>query len=415
MLFYNPIWLWGLTGLLIPIGIHLLSRKEGRVIHIGSLRHLQDSDSARFKSVRLNEVVLLLLRCLLLSLIVFMMAGLHIPSRTKTSKHWLVIEKGIEHSSAYASLIDELKKKDYEVRFLSPGFPEVKDSIAAEPVYDYWALIEQLQSEMVDSLIVISYNHANNFKGKRLPAINARWLTEESQPVQHPVEKIAAADSTWTRIGNFHAKRTSYKTQKTQATQDDRQINIKNFDTISIAVVAEKENAYDQKLMLASLRAIQTIVPHKLLISTYQPSEWNDKQFDWTIWLADHAPNKNNCIFYTNSLNENLPLLIRAQQTHVTRGKDERWIITSRLNEDRMLKENFILLLASILLPNTATKDAQQNDRRVLPEDAMWSSGKNEQPKHVVDGIDSNTSKFLPILILLTLLVERSLAYKRNQ
>ena len=72
----NPIWLWGLTGLLIPIGIHLLSRKQGKIIKFGSLRHLEESQTKQSINVRLNEVPLLILRCALIFLIVILLCGL---------------------------------------------------------------------------------------------------------------------------------------------------------------------------------------------------------------------------------------------------------------------------------------------------------------------------------------------------
>ena len=41
----NPIWLWGMLGLMVPIAIHLLSRKDMRVIHVLSLPRLTRSSS----------------------------------------------------------------------------------------------------------------------------------------------------------------------------------------------------------------------------------------------------------------------------------------------------------------------------------------------------------------------------------
>src|SRR5688572_16517864 len=96
MYFSNPIWLWALTGIAIPIGIHLLNRKEGKIILIGSLRHLQESPTARFRHIRLNEILLLILRCLLLILIVMLLAGLQLASLNTENKKWLIVEKGIE-------------------------------------------------------------------------------------------------------------------------------------------------------------------------------------------------------------------------------------------------------------------------------------------------------------------------------
>ena len=69
MRFVNPLLLWSLAGLVIPLGIHLLSRKEGKVLRLGSLRHVQETSTQQFKGIRLNEIVLLMLRCAMIILL----------------------------------------------------------------------------------------------------------------------------------------------------------------------------------------------------------------------------------------------------------------------------------------------------------------------------------------------------------
>ena len=98
----NPIWLWGLTGLLIPVGIHLLSRREGKIIKIGSIRHLEETNSKQFKSIRLNEFFLLILRCLIITILVLFLSGFHFKSLEKSGK-WLIVESGLEHDPAIFS------------------------------------------------------------------------------------------------------------------------------------------------------------------------------------------------------------------------------------------------------------------------------------------------------------------------
>ena len=106
----NPIWLWGLSGLLIPIGIHLLSRREGKIIKIGSIRHLEETNSKQFKSIRLNELALLLLRCLIITILVLFLSGFHFQALEKSGK-WLLVESGLERDDATFSSYRQSKKK----------------------------------------------------------------------------------------------------------------------------------------------------------------------------------------------------------------------------------------------------------------------------------------------------------------
>src|SRR5690349_19991703 len=90
----DPILLWTLGGLAIPIAIQLLSRKEGRVLKLGSLRHVQGTSTQQFRGIRLNEVPLLVVRCILIGLFCFIVAGLFFAGARETK--WVVVEKGLD-------------------------------------------------------------------------------------------------------------------------------------------------------------------------------------------------------------------------------------------------------------------------------------------------------------------------------
>src|SRR4051812_17322397 len=141
--FLHPAWLWGLTGLTIPVAIHLLSRKEGKVIYVGSVRHLTDSVTAQFSSIRLNEILLLVIRMLLLTLLVFLLAGSQLTMSDRTNTKWVVIENGVERQKLSSSVIDSALRNGFELRYLSSGFPITFDSISSQKK-DYRALAQQL-------------------------------------------------------------------------------------------------------------------------------------------------------------------------------------------------------------------------------------------------------------------------------
>src|SRR5690606_9538570 len=75
MVFANPSYLWALWGLLVPLAIHLWSKKEAKTIKIGSIQLLDESNSRQSNSIQMNEWLLLLLRMLIVGLVVLLMAG----------------------------------------------------------------------------------------------------------------------------------------------------------------------------------------------------------------------------------------------------------------------------------------------------------------------------------------------------
>jgi len=60
--FLSPLAALALLAISLPLALHLLSRKPGKTIKVGSLAFLRPSPSARWKSLKLGEVPLLLVR-----------------------------------------------------------------------------------------------------------------------------------------------------------------------------------------------------------------------------------------------------------------------------------------------------------------------------------------------------------------
>ena len=52
----NPTYLWALLGLLVPLAIHLWSRKSGKTVKVGSTQWLIASENTCLSSVQFYEV-----------------------------------------------------------------------------------------------------------------------------------------------------------------------------------------------------------------------------------------------------------------------------------------------------------------------------------------------------------------------
>ncbi|MBL7845385.1 MAG: BatA domain-containing protein [Cyclobacteriaceae bacterium] len=407
MSFLNPIWLWGLTGLLIPVAIHLLSRKEGNVIRLGSVRHIMDSASARFSSIRLNEIWLLVVRCLLLLLIVFFLSELYFSSESINDKKWLVVEKGLERDADFVFLMDSLQEQGFELRYLFEGFPLVDDDPEINGGVNYWLLVQSLQAEAVEQAVVLSNNYIKNFKGQRinLPD-NIRWITKT--PVQHEFElaSIDKSEFIWKRTGSSNGLKTHFSTQILEGSQATGKA-----DTLSITLVSDNEFEYDKKIMLAALQAIQQTAPFVFVIIDVAVSDYNPvRKADWVIWLSDQNPEVHNAsvIAYNGAKAVDSQLLLE-QVTPIY------WKLNTRLNEGIALNSHLAIRLSEILLPvEMFTGRMEENDRRALPEQAAWSSI-NPVSDRKTASVSENLNMYWMVLIFFTLLVERLLALKRNQ
>lgn len=190
MTFANPSYLWALAGLAIPLAIHLLSRKEGKVIRVGSIRHVEESNTSQFKSIRLNEILLLLLRMLMVILLAFFMSGAQCSS-ADTARKIAYVEDGIQ--------ADSLISSGYEIHEIPAG--------------SYWSFAEELNKSSFET-VVVSRSKAENFRGKRIALNdNIKWITAEPASREYQALAWKAGDSVFVRTGRSSAQVTSFSTR----------------------------------------------------------------------------------------------------------------------------------------------------------------------------------------------------------
>jgi len=80
MTFLEPLMLIGLAAVSVPILIHLLNRRKARVVDWGAMRFLLDSLISRNRRIMIEELLLMILRCLILALLALAMARMFLPS-----------------------------------------------------------------------------------------------------------------------------------------------------------------------------------------------------------------------------------------------------------------------------------------------------------------------------------------------
>jgi len=82
MTFLNWAMLAGLAAVAIPILIHLLNRQKATLVDWGAMRFLLESLTSRSRRILIEEIILMVLRCLVVALVVMAMARPFLPSRT---------------------------------------------------------------------------------------------------------------------------------------------------------------------------------------------------------------------------------------------------------------------------------------------------------------------------------------------
>src|SRR5690554_1703238 len=179
MTFTNPSYLWALFGLLIPLAIHLWSKREARTIKVGSVKFLDESHSRQSRRIQLNEWVLLVLRTGIVALVVLSMAGPQWRTKGKADMVSYLVEPSLTRQQSLSAVLDSLSAFS-TVRLLQEGFPqwEVGMEVNSTDSPPYWQLVQKMDSLPQDSLVVFAQGHFRGIKGKR-PTTHKRihWVS----------------------------------------------------------------------------------------------------------------------------------------------------------------------------------------------------------------------------------------------
>ena len=116
--FAAPLWLAALAALLVPITLHLWSRRTGRAVRVGSIRLLSGAPPAMARRPRLHDPWLLALRCALLTALVLALASPYWAPRRPAAPVWALVATDVR---GRAELVDSLSKSGRTVRPLDPG------------------------------------------------------------------------------------------------------------------------------------------------------------------------------------------------------------------------------------------------------------------------------------------------------
>ena len=117
-----------LTGLLVPVAIHLWNRRPGREVAVGSLRWLAAGANRRLRNLKPEQLWLLLLRAALLAVLALAVAGPVWQQRQPTSRGVVLLSPEALGAPALAALrptIDSLRRRGYALRWLAKGFARV--------------------------------------------------------------------------------------------------------------------------------------------------------------------------------------------------------------------------------------------------------------------------------------------------
>ena len=326
---FNPIWLFGISGITIPLIIHLWNVKRGKTLKIGSVSLLGESSRQNARSLRLLDLLLLLLRCLLIIIVSLLLAEPVWISTNNAGQQrgWILIEPENfkETYSRFQKEIDSLDQAGYDLHLFEPGFKAAgieklkdaaitKDSTAAK--LSYWSLLRMLDQEIPEGshAYIFTPNRMNRFKGER-PEIVTKLSWKTFTPMDSTASWIESAWFSGDSIRAIIARSGTEGTKRSPVNigPSDRTtafaVNIQNgstslsfknisnadqkpvrIDTSTIRIAVYTGNFQkDAEYLKAAIGAIQKYTGRKIELSSIKSGEINGAQ-NMVFWLSEKRP-----------------------------------------------------------------------------------------------------------------------------
>jgi hypothetical protein len=193
----SPLAMWGLLTLLIPLGIHLLSKARPRVIAFAHIAFIKVSTSPVLRQLRLTQLILLGLRMTMLLLATLILAQLYWQNvNLQVNSHILLTEDWLNHATDIEkqTLIDQVKGSDLVL--ISSNNRNIKKAALAQwstnsqqtPVLNLWSKVADYTAQLAanSSITVYTTNRLKHFIGSKVPLpIQVQWQVKTI-----PVETI---------------------------------------------------------------------------------------------------------------------------------------------------------------------------------------------------------------------------------
>jgi hypothetical protein len=132
MEFLNPNMLSGLWVITVPIILHFWHQKRGKVLPWAATQWLSEKAMQQSRGIRLENLILLLLRILLITLLVLFLAkpSLKLSGDDKPKSHWVFPQKSIVEN--YKFELEEAKNKGEKLYWLNGEEIKNLDQIPAK-------------------------------------------------------------------------------------------------------------------------------------------------------------------------------------------------------------------------------------------------------------------------------------------
>ncbi|WP_375324156.1 BatA domain-containing protein [Flagellimonas sp. GZD32] len=428
MVFANPTYLWALLGLLVPLAIHLWSKKEAKTIKIGSIQLLDESNSRQSSNIQLNEWLLMLLRMAIVALVVLLMAGPQWRIKGNKKVVTYLVDPSLSQEKELSVILDSLAEAS-PVLLLDEGFStweiDLESEVDQTPP-NYWQLAQKMDSLTSDSIVVFTKANLQGVRSKR-PTTQKKvhWVVMESDEIKdEPLLAIEESSRMKLYAKSGNGTQTFLKSELlsenyTKTTEGDSlQINeeigsikvpLQTQDTISVNLFVADGFEADQKYTQAALRALAKYVEREINIELKSDVDDSVANANLNIWLKEDKPND---LEGTWLVFDESPL---AQNLVEERNQQDHFVLTSRLTSKNTVEQHYAEQLLQVLDLDAELEQllVQADERQMDVAEFKPNYQEPKTRKELATLKDITLWVFLILVVLM--MAERVISYLKKQ
>ncbi|MCX2678989.1 BatA domain-containing protein [Galbibacter sp. EGI 63066] len=429
MIFTHPTYLWALLGLAIPIAIHLWSKKEGKTILVGSVKLLKDTDPKQTRSIKLNELWLLILRLLAIGLLAIIMANPQITASKSKADVMYLIEASLLPFDEKLPVLDTVSEEN--IRLLTEGFPIVSETSEEEiktSTPDYWQLARDMEQLQTDSIVIFTKALLKGIRGKR-PRVNtnAHWVvidscatvkktiqaTQKGEEIEllHLISNCESL-SFEKELMDFNSEKLTINLQKDSVKLSgyNHWLSLDSLPSLKAGIVYDEATKNEKRYFESAYKAISKHLDRPIEVASSKVADSIAiENLNTLVWLSEAAIVK-----------FDLPTIVYKKDglanRLITKSDTEKlFYLTQPLNTENSISKHFTEQLMSTLYLNTRLGDSvRKYDNRVVDTQELLPVRSAEKTVKAQMG-NIKISKWLWPVLFLLLIVERVLALYRKQ
>ncbi len=275
-LLLNPLALFGLFSLAIPILIHLFNPNRAKLILIGNIELLKNIKRTRTIDIKIEKWILLLVRLAILFILTLILSDIYRNNKSfRADKHHIFVTQD------WINNADELEKNqlfsqhfDSPVYLLAKNFPllsqtKMIDNLSASIVHPNYLSIDTLVSELIKTDLIVANNTI--YTTNRLTEYLSEHKTDIFQlPISWKIKQLELSElsSVQPNVSVYYSSSREQDLQYLKNALDF--LNVQSSSKLNI-------NYY----------AIQPI--NEINSPTDQPVN----KADWFFWLSEHPVPEN--------------------------------------------------------------------------------------------------------------------------